>query len=141
MKSHCTALPLPSPPQVRLDMAVDCPEGGAHLQVVEVEAAPMPLGPGNPHGIGFDVTERVLRTEQEAQRNCAPERSRVWKARLPLRWLAGLPCCCARGCLADACAGAGPLHASRRLPPNRHYPAPPCGWPPCRSRTRAASTR
>jgi Cu2+-containing amine oxidase len=49
------------------------------LQVVEVEAQPMPLGPRNPHGVGFDVVERVLESEQEAQRNCAPERSRVWK--------------------------------------------------------------
>lgn len=49
------------------------------LQVVEVEAQPMPLGPDNPHGVGFDIVERVLGTEQEAQRDCAPERSRVWK--------------------------------------------------------------
>lgn len=48
-------------------------------QVVEVEADPMPLGPGNPHGVGFDITQRVLQRESEAQRMCAPERSRVWK--------------------------------------------------------------
>ena len=39
----------------------------------------MPLGPGNPQGVGFDVTQRVLERESEAQRMCAPERSRVWK--------------------------------------------------------------
>lgn len=39
----------------------------------------MPLGPGNPHGVGFDITQRVLGRESEAQRMCAPERSRVWK--------------------------------------------------------------
>ena len=43
----------------------------------------MPLGPRNPHGVGFDVVERVLESEQEAQRNCAPERSRVWKVGPP----------------------------------------------------------
>lgn len=64
---------------VRLDPSIDDPDGGKNLQVVEVEAQPMPLGPRNPHGVGFDISERVLRTEQEAQRDCAPERSRVWK--------------------------------------------------------------
>ncbi len=39
----------------------------------------MPLGPANPHGVGFDITQRVLQRESEAQRMCAPERSRVWK--------------------------------------------------------------
>ncbi len=66
------------------------------MQVVEVEAQPMPLGPRNPHGVGFDIVERVLKREQEAQRMCAPERSRVWKVRqvwsdVPrLAWLACL---------------------------------------------------
>ncbi|KAI7844182.1 hypothetical protein COHA_002317 [Chlorella ohadii] len=69
--------------QVRMDMAVDDPDGGACLQVVEVEADPMPLGPGNPHGVGFDITQRVLQRESEAQRMCAPERSRVWKIQNP----------------------------------------------------------
>ncbi|EFN54781.1 hypothetical protein CHLNCDRAFT_58054 [Chlorella variabilis] len=68
---------------VRLDPAVDCPEGGKNLQVVEVEAEPMPLGPANPHGVGFDIVERVLGREAEAQRMCAPERSRVWKVQNP----------------------------------------------------------
>ena len=66
---------------VRLDPTVDCPEGGRSLRVVEVEAAHMPLGPRNPHGIGFDIVERTLETEQTAQRDCAPEKSRVWKVR------------------------------------------------------------
>ncbi|KAL4452372.1 hypothetical protein ABPG75_008034 [Micractinium tetrahymenae] len=68
---------------VRVDPAIDCKEGGKHLQVVEVDAQPMPLGPGNPHGVGFDITERVLRSEGEAQRDAAPERSRVWKIQNP----------------------------------------------------------
>ncbi len=45
-----------------------------------MDAQPMPLGPDNPHGVGFDITERLLRSEAEAQRDAAPERSRVWKA-------------------------------------------------------------
>lgn len=75
---------------MRLDPSVDCPDGGRRLQVVEVEAQPMPLGPRNPHGVGFDIVERVLGCEAEAQRNCAPERSRVWKvrARLVVAWAA-----------------------------------------------------
>lgn len=136
---NLTAAALPARPlstcQVRLDMAVDDPDGGAclqvrvrlsawrwdglgsiqhcpavlactparllvtrlfththsictsvYLQVVEVEAEPMPLGPGNPHGVGFDVTQRVLERESEAQRMCAPERSRVWKVGGGGRW-------------------------------------------------------
>lgn len=50
-------------------------------QVVEVDAEAMPLGPDNPHGIGFVTKETVLETEQQAQRMCAPERSRTWKVR------------------------------------------------------------
>lgn len=68
---------------VRLDPTIDCPDGGKNLQVVEVEAQPMPLGPRNPHGVGFDIVERVLERESEAQRMCAPERSRVWKVQNP----------------------------------------------------------
>lgn len=46
----------------------------------------MPLGPGNPHGVGFDITERLLRSEAQAQRDAAPERSRVWKASRGRGW-------------------------------------------------------
>lgn len=63
--------------------------GPPQTQVVEVEAEPMPLGPRNPHGVGFDIVERVLRSEHEAQRMLAPERSRVWKVRAARA--AGLP--------------------------------------------------
>ena len=37
-------------------------------QVVEVDAEPMPLGPDNPHGIGFITRETLLETEQQVLR-------------------------------------------------------------------------
>lgn len=72
------ALPQPSNCFSGPSLTPPCP---APRQVVEVEAETMPLGPGNPHGVGFDITQRVLGRESEAQRMCAPERSRVWKVR------------------------------------------------------------
>ena len=39
----------------------------------------MPLGPDNPHGVGFVATETEFATEQEAIREVDPRRSRVWK--------------------------------------------------------------
>lgn len=64
---------------VRLDMAVDDDAGGSALSVVEEDTEAMPLGPDNPHGIGFVVNETLLRTELQAQRMCAPEKARAWK--------------------------------------------------------------
>jgi Cu2+-containing amine oxidase len=71
---------------VRMDMALDDPEGGRALSVVEIDAEPMPLGPANPHGVGFVTRETLLETEQQAQRMCAPEKSRAWKVG---RWVGG----------------------------------------------------
>ena len=51
--------------------------------MLEVEAVPAQMGPENMHGVGFDVAERVLRSEGEAVRDCAHERSRVWKVGRP----------------------------------------------------------
>jgi lipoate synthase len=39
----------------------------------------MPLGPDNPHGVGFVATETEFCREQEAIREVDPRRSRVWK--------------------------------------------------------------
>ena len=39
----------------------------------------MPLGPDNPHGVGFVATETEFRSEQEAIREVDTRRSRVWK--------------------------------------------------------------
>lgn len=64
---------------VRLDMAVDCPEGGRALRVTEVNTEPMPLGPDNPHGVGFVATETVLENESQAQRMACTEKARAWK--------------------------------------------------------------
>lgn len=49
------------------------------LQVVELDAEPMPLGPDNKYGIGFVTKSTVLETEQQAQRMGCPEKSRTWK--------------------------------------------------------------
>ena len=55
------------------------------LQVVELDAEPMPLGPQNPHGIGFVTKATVLETEQQAQRMADTVKSRAWK----VSWRAG----------------------------------------------------
>ena len=93
------------------------------FQVYEIEAETMPLGPNNPHGVGFDVSERLLQTEQEAQRNVAPERSRVWKVRrhaaartCPPARLPSLPACL------PACGARS--HAHARAPPPLPHPHP-----------------
>jgi Copper amine oxidase, enzyme domain len=43
----------------------------------------MPDGPANPFGVGFCATETVLKTEQQAQRNGNPAKSRIWKIKNP----------------------------------------------------------
>lgn len=69
--------------QVRLDMAVDCPNGGAALRVSELNTEPMPLGPANPYGVGFVVTETLLERESAAQRMMCTESARCWKISNP----------------------------------------------------------
>ncbi|GAB4818794.1 hypothetical protein N2152v2_005840 [Parachlorella kessleri] len=64
---------------IRMDMALDDPDGGKSLSVVELDAEPMPLGPQNAHGIGFVTKATVLETEQQAQRMADPVKSRAWK--------------------------------------------------------------
>ncbi|WP_033288996.1 primary-amine oxidase [Amycolatopsis jejuensis] len=60
---------------VRLDMAVD----GRHNRVVEVDSAPSPPGPENPHGNAWDVVKTVLGSENSAQRDADPARARYWR--------------------------------------------------------------
>ena len=92
-------------------------------QVVEVEAEPMPLGPANPHGVGFDIVERVLGREAEAQRMCAPERSRVWKVRrLQPLGPQGRPAQQSGGCA--GCPAAPPACPGNRLLGSRLPEAP-----------------
>ncbi|KAL0041485.1 hypothetical protein WJX79_005084 [Trebouxia sp. C0005] len=64
---------------VRLDMAVDDPDGGAALTVTEVNCEPEPLGPENPHAIGFCAKETELTHELAAIRNVNADSSRIWK--------------------------------------------------------------
>ena len=58
----------------RLDMDVD----GTMNRVVEMNSAPLPAGPRNPHGGAFTMEETVLDSERKAQRNLNLETSRRW---------------------------------------------------------------
>jgi primary-amine oxidase len=59
----------------RLDMAVD----GEDNRLIEIDAARIPMGPGNEFGNAFTWTERTLRTEIEAQRVADTAVARVWE--------------------------------------------------------------
>ncbi|MBW0092191.1 primary-amine oxidase [Pseudonocardia sp. KRD-184] len=60
---------------VRLDMTVD----GVANTVVEVDSAPSPAGPANPHGNAWHVEKTVLASEAVAQRDVDASRARYWK--------------------------------------------------------------
>lgn len=69
---------------VRLDMAVDDPEGGKHLEVVEQEVVASPPHPTlNPYGNGFVVRETVLENEEMGQRVASAATARAWIVRNP----------------------------------------------------------
>jgi primary-amine oxidase len=59
----------------RLDLDVD---GPANV-VQEVEAEPVPPGPGNPWANAFRQKVTTLATERQARRNADPSRSRSWR--------------------------------------------------------------
>jgi primary-amine oxidase len=59
----------------RLDVAVD----GEDNRLVEIDAARIPMGAGNPFGNAFTWTETPLRTESEAQRLADTSVARVWE--------------------------------------------------------------
>ena len=52
-------------------------------RAAQVNCDSMPLGPDNPHGVGFVATETEFETEREAIRCVDPMRSRVWKIKNP----------------------------------------------------------
>jgi primary-amine oxidase len=60
---------------VRLDMDVDGPDN----TVYETNVEAMPSGDDNPLHNGIVATSTPLRTEQEAQRDVDPSRSRTWR--------------------------------------------------------------
>lgn len=60
---------------VRLDMSVD----GTANSVVEVDSAPSPAGPDNPHGNAWQTHRTVLASEASAQRDTDAARARFWK--------------------------------------------------------------
>jgi primary-amine oxidase len=59
----------------RLDVAID----GEDNRLVEIDAARIPMGPGNEFGNAFTWTETPLRTELEAQREADASVARVWE--------------------------------------------------------------
>ncbi|WP_232663356.1 primary-amine oxidase [Pseudonocardia sp. TRM90224] len=59
---------------VRLDMSVD----GTENTVVEVDSAPSPAGPDNPHGNAWRTHRTVLVSEAVAQRDTDVRRARYW---------------------------------------------------------------
>jgi primary-amine oxidase len=65
----------------RLDMEID----GPNNTVVECDTAALPPGPENPYGNAYAVEERVLPTEQAAQRNVDFDKMRYWKIINPER--------------------------------------------------------
>ncbi|XP_073385401.1 diamine oxidase [copper-containing] 1, peroxisomal isoform X3 [Physcomitrium patens] len=65
----------------RLNMAVDSNPGAGLNQVVEVNVKVEKPGPSNPHNNAFYAEETLLRSEQEAQRDCNPFSARHWIVR------------------------------------------------------------
>jgi len=65
----------------RLDFNID----GTENSVYEVEAEPIPIDENNPHGTAFRAKTTLLESEQQAQRDCYPQRSRYWKVVNPKR--------------------------------------------------------
>ncbi|GAA4357768.1 primary-amine oxidase [Microbacterium rhizosphaerae] len=59
----------------RLDVAID----GEDNRLVEIDAARIPMGPGNEFGNAFTWTETPLRSELEAQREADASVARVWE--------------------------------------------------------------
>jgi primary-amine oxidase len=68
---------------VRLDPSIDDVRGGRGLVVAEVNAEPLPVGPQNPHGNAFAVTETDLLSVHAAMRDPAPHKARAWKVKNP----------------------------------------------------------
>jgi primary-amine oxidase len=60
---------------VRLDMSVD----GTANTVVEIDSAPSPSGPDNPHGNAWETHRTVLGSESVARRDTDARRARYWK--------------------------------------------------------------
>lgn len=65
----------------RLDMAVDCRPGEAANQVVELNVKVCEAGVDNPHSNAFYAEETILKTEQEAGRDCDSLTARHWIVR------------------------------------------------------------
>ncbi|CAI9283818.1 unnamed protein product [Lactuca saligna] len=62
----------------RMDMAVDCKPGEAYNQVVEVNVKVEESGKDNVHNNAFYTEETLLKTENEAMRDCNQLSARHW---------------------------------------------------------------
>ncbi|OMO80089.1 Copper amine oxidase [Corchorus olitorius] len=65
----------------RMDMAVDCKPGETFNQVVEVNLKVEEPGKDNVHNNAFYAEEELLRSEQQAMRDCNPLTARHWIVR------------------------------------------------------------
>jgi primary-amine oxidase len=63
----------------RLDMEVDGPDN----TVVMTETAQLPIGPGNPHGLGLTQRSVPLHTESDGRQDYRWETQRAWKVTNP----------------------------------------------------------
>ncbi|KAI8472761.1 MAG: copper amine oxidase [Monoraphidium minutum] len=77
----------------RLDFAVDDAAGGKDIVVSEVDAVALPMGPGNPAGMGFVAQETKLTSTAKAQRKVNFDAARIWKVSNPsvLNPMSGAP--------------------------------------------------
>jgi primary-amine oxidase len=66
---------------VRMDVDIDA--GGN--SIYEVESAPLPAGPDNPHGNAWETRATLIDRESAAQRTIDPLRGRNWKIVNPSR--------------------------------------------------------
>ena len=60
---------------MRLDMEIDGPQNS----VVEVDAAGLPVGPGNPHGNAIVARKTLISNERDGRRMCDPLTARTWQ--------------------------------------------------------------
>lgn len=68
---------------IRMDPAIDDPNGGRDVVISEVDVEPIPMGPENPYGNGFAAVERDLQNVHGAMRDVSYEKGRTWKMKNP----------------------------------------------------------
>ena len=89
--------------------------GWGCVLAAQINVDSMPLGPDNPHGVGFVATETEFSREQEAIREVDPRRSRVWKIKNEASRNVNTG---AYDALFDACLAPCPLQSAACMHPN-----------------------